>query len=479
MKHLKADVVVISAGSAGLAATVAAAQTGAKVITFEKASTTGGAGNFAHGLLAIDSHIQRKQGIKLSVEEAFKIHMEVTHWQADARLVKTYYAKTASTIEWLEKMGIEFSEITDHGAGNKLVWHIVKTEGGFHSGKGQAMVMLQVLTEKAGEYGAQILLKTPVKQILKVDGKITGVIAEDESGEEIRADAGAVIVATGGFLDNAVMLKKYAGFKLETDMFPVRKNHNLTGDGIRMAWEVGAAPTLMNLQMAHDVPNLEFMPLFRQVNILVNMDGERFMNEEATSNTTYFGNAISRQKNKWAFMIVDEDTKKNFEKKPASGPPGMGGSIEEQFKRAFDKGNRHIFIADSLEDLCSKTGINPAGLKKTLDEYNSFCQTGRDELFFVKPENLHQVKQPKFYAGRIMPHGLGTLGGIRINHRIEVLNKNLNVIPGLYAAGLDANSLYGDSYPWIMSGNTFGFAINSGRMAGENAVTYIRSLQKA
>ena len=476
MKYLQADVVVISAGSAGLAATVAAAETGAKVITFEKASTTGGAGNFAHGLMAVESHIQREKGMNLTKEEAFKIHMDFTHWQVDARLVRTYYEKTAGTIEWLEAKGVEFSGLMDHGAGNKPVWHIVKTEGGFHGAAGQAAIMLKILTQKAKEYGAQIFLKTPVKKILKKGKRIVGVIAQDESGEEIQADAKAVIIATGGFANSPEMLKKYTGFEFEREVYPVRNNRNITGDGIRMAWEAGAAPTLMTLHMAHDIPHLEFMPLFRHPNLIVNLDGERFMNEEAADNTTFFGNAIARQKKRWAFMIVDEAAKKYIEQTSKGGPPGMNGSIDEQIKRAIDGGNEHLFVTDSIEDLCTRTGINLAGLQKTLDEYNLACETGHDELFFKKAENLRPVKQPKFYVGRILPHALGTLGGIRINYKMEVVNNELDVIPGLYAAGLDANSLYGDSYPWIMSGNTFGFAINSGRMAGENAVVYARSL---
>jgi fumarate reductase flavoprotein subunit len=147
--------------------------------------------------------------------------------------------------------------------------------------------------------------------------------------------------------------------------------------------------------------------------------------------------------------------------------------MDEQLQRALDKKNENIFVAGSLEDLCTQTGINPAGLKKTLEEYNTYCESGRDELFFKDPKHLNAVKRPKFYVGRILPHALGTLGGIRINYKTEVLNQDLDIIPGLYAAGLDANSIYGDSYPWIMSGNTFGFATNSGRMAGENAARYV------
>jgi len=57
-----------------------------------------------------------------------------------------------------------------------------------------------------------------------------------------------------------------------------------------------------------------------------------------------------------------------------------------------------------------------------------------------------------------------------------VLSKEWKKIPGLYAAGTDACSIYGDSYPFILPGNTMGFALNSGRIAGENAALYVKGL---
>ena len=68
---------------------------------------------------------------------------------------------------------------------------------------------------------------------------------------------------------------------------------------------------------------------------------------------------------------------------------------------------------------------------------------------------------------------LGTLGGIKINYRMEVQDKEEKPIPGLYAGGLDAGGMYGDSYDVYMSGGTSAFAANSGRIAGRNAREYI------
>jgi len=134
-------------------------------------------------------------------------------------------------------------------------------------------------------------------------------------------------------------------------------------------------------------------------------------------------------------------------------------------------------VADSLEELAGKTGIDSDGLKKTVREYNQSCEKGYDGLFNKKHQYLRPVKSPKFYAARHFPSAYGSVGGIKINHRTEVLDKNWGVITGLYAGGNDACSIYGDSYVFILPGNTMGFALNTGRIAGENAAEYVKSVQ--
>ncbi len=113
-------------------------------------------------------------------------------------------------------------------------------------------------------------------------------------------------------------------------------------------------------------------------------------------------------------------------------------------------------------------------LKTTVEEYNSFCAKGHDDLFAKNPKYLRPLKGPKFYAVKARTLFLGTLGGIKINHRTEVLDKKGNVIPGLYAGGFDAGGMWGDSYCIkASSGLSAGFATNSGRIAGKNVSRYL------
>lgn len=505
---MEADVVVISAGTAGLPAAVTAAEGGASVIVFEKRNFTGGAGNVGSMVIGAGSRIQREQGITISSGELYKIHMDYTHWRPDARLVKAFYDNTGSTIDWLEKEGVEFSGIMALGRTRYPVTHGIA--GGSH-------IMIRTLTSRAEELGVKIMLKTPVQKILKDGGRIVGVVAKEESGEEIRVKSKVVIVATGGFGANKEMVKEYTGFELGRDIFSFRIP-GMTGDGIRMAWEVGAARSEMMMQLIFSLPqpyhgavgtSFELAAFCDPGAIMVNLLGERFINEEIISDTTFGGNAIARQKDRVAFAILDENTREYCDSKKPGFPGGkaaMRRSMAEEtekflkehgawalakdlkvtgdetldvlIQRAKKKGYKHLFMADSLEELCAQTGIDPEGLKATINDYNRFCSTKCDAVFDKKPENLRPIKKPRFYAARFYPSAYGTLGGIKINYKTEVLDDKFRVIPGLYAAGVDANAMYGDSYTRFLGGNTQGFAVTSGRMAGLNALEYIKTTGK-
>jgi fumarate reductase flavoprotein subunit len=484
MSNHEADVVVIAAGASGLAAAIAAAEGGAKVIALEKGSTTGGTGNMGMGPFGVESGLQKEKGIAITRDEAFKIFMDYTHWRVDAQLVRAYIDKATTTIDWLEQMGVEFADAKAYFPGGQLTWHLVKPATG-QPGPMASGTMMKIMTDRAKELGVKILLQTPAQKILKEGGRITGIIGEDKAGNPLQVNAKSVIIATGGFGDNPEMIKKYTGYEWGKDLFSFRIP-GLAGDGIRMAWEVGAAPTDMNMELIYMMPG-EFDPAlgetFRQPHLLVNLLGDRFMNEGVMPNTTFTGNAIARQKDRTAFLIFDENIKKHME---AVGydevsvvfPFTTVENLDALIKDAFDKGYKDIFVADTLDELATKTAINADNLKKTVEEYNGFCEKGFDPVFNKKQELLRPIKTPKFYAAKFFPSAYGSLGGIKINYKTEVLDKNWEVIPGLYAAGTDACSIYGDSYVFVLPGNTMGFALNTGRIAGENAAEYIKTIGK-
>ena len=131
-------------------------------------------------------------------------------------------------------------------------------------------------------------------------------------------------------------------------------------------------------------------------------------------------------------------------------------------------------MAESIEDMAFQTGMDAAVLRDTLEEYNGYCAKGHDELFVKDRRYLQPVGGPRLYAGRGRTVFLGTMGGGKVNARLEVLDKKDAVIPGLYAGGFDAGGMYGDSYPIKgSSGLASAFALNSGRIAGKSALEYL------
>jgi fumarate reductase flavoprotein subunit len=223
---------------------------------------------------------------------------------------------------------------------------------------------------------------------------------------------------------------------------------------------------------------LDELGAFRQPNLMVNQAGDRFINEEIIINPGLAGNAVHRQKNGGALMIFDSLAKDYYAEHGldfvlVNRPFKKGEPIDGIIEKAQGEGYEHLFAADTLEELGAAAGIDVAGLARTVAEYNAAAECGRDEIFYKPAKYLRAVKTPKYYAARFFLSGYGVLGGIKINHRAEVLTKEHEVIPGLYAAGNDANDIFGDTYPFALAGSSSGFCYNVGRIAGENAAEYV------
>ena len=503
MERLKADIVVLGAGGAGMAAAITAAEGGAKVVVLEKRPFPGGTSNTP----AVLGVVRSDQAYR---DKAFKVHMEMTNWTGNADLVQAWINKSGGLVDWLKEMGVNFAD------GVMLPLEDMGTHGQYTAGwpKGYAIVdvylmiprgrghggaqMILKMVARAKELGVEILLATPAKKILKTGERISGVVAEDKAGNQVQVDAKAVIVATAGFNDDAEMIKKYSGFEFtldpkgtceEGDFNFTVPGLRLTGDGIKMAWEVGADKGAMGIGPASFVPNpgitgkVPWMQKSQLVNVAiqpylwVNQKGERFMDEGLKNQGLVPGGVVARQTGKCAYMIFDEDTRRYLEE---VGPDYQYfvfmnknlTDLEGDIRNVMAQGNKHVFIADSLEDMAGQMGIDPKALKNTVDEYNNYCEKGHDDQFAKDPRFLRPVKKGKFYGMRAYNIAHQTIGGIKVNRRTEALTKDLDVIPGLYAAGdIIVAELFGD--PPIIGAGSIGFALASGCISGESALEYI------
>jgi fumarate reductase flavoprotein subunit len=476
---LNTDVVVIGSGVSGLSAALTVAEAGAEAIVFEKQRSLGGSSNFFHGIFAAESDMQRTRFITYTRDEAFRNVMEYSHWRANPRLVRAVIDQSAATIEWLQKQGVEFIDAINNLLDSPRTYHVVK-------GGGEAVV--KELATRCREKNVKIMTATPVSRILSEGGRIKGVLA-GENGEETRVNAGAVVIASGGYANNKDWIKKYAGFELDVNLMPVG-NVDKTGDGIRMAYELGAdSEGLGTLELYRVGPTgpefamkstIEYAVV--QPDLWVDNRGERYCDESVGFYETSAGNASARQADGSTYSIFDSTTVKRLTENGIDKshgidfPPGAKvEGLDKDLDRTIASGSTEVFGADSVRELAEKIKINPEKLQATIDEYNESCRKGHDALFCKDPKYLRPIEGPQFYAVRAKTVFLGTLGGIKVNERTEVLDKKGGVIPGLYAVGFDAGGMYGDSYCIReASGLSAGFAINSGRMAGSNAVKYLR-----
>ena len=490
-KH-ETDIVVIGGGGCGMAAAVAAAEKGAKVTLLEKKGAPGGNTVFGVGLFAAESPAQRRLSIDITKDDAFKMAMDYSHWKINPRIFRAFVEKSGDTIRWLEEKGLKFTNIPHvFPSLNLRTWHTLEY-------KKAGPEVLKALRKNCEELGVQLLFHCSAKKILTNEkGEVAGVLAVLNK-KEFRITTKNVIIASGGYGGNKELLKKYYPSYSE-NMHYLGLRH-LTGDGLLMAIEAGAATEGLGALMLHPhfFPGSSYVNAIAQepLTVLVNKNGERFVDETISFNPTECGNAVDRQPDKCVYALFDEKIKRTTMEEgtfkgsieeavgsyiagtratTAGVRPTDAGTkllnLDKKLQLEADKGG--VKISDSWDEIAGWMGVAPKVLKVTIEEYNSFCDHGYDKIFAKDRRYLQALRTPPYYAIRCYLCFLVTIGGIKINQHMEVLDHDGKPIPGLYAGGDSAGGWESDTYNIILSGSAFGFAVNSGRIAGENAATNV------
>jgi fumarate reductase flavoprotein subunit len=469
-EKLEADVVVLGAGGVGLAAAVTAANKGAKVIVIEKRPVPGGATLFAGGTFAIESPVQKRLKVPETKDDVFKIVMQHSHWTLNARIVRAWIDKSGDTIDWLEKKGLNFRLIRLYPDQTPLALHCAEKNGS---------AIINALMKDCNELGVKVLFNTrAVKILTDKSGSPNGVTIKYQEKETV-IPTKSVIIGTGGYGGSKSLLKKYCTGYISRDysINTLKKIHN--GDGIRMAFQIGAASDSLGHLLFHgpvvETSRFAWFPFIEACTIWVNREGDRFMSESADFNPFESPNGVLRQTGQMCFSIFDEDIKQhmvtNGLDRSQAGNNLDPIKFNDSLNNAAVKGEAGTF--KSLDELAKWVKIAPQILRETINEYNAYCDEKHDHLFFKNSKYLRALRKPPYYAAKCYPGHLSTLGGIKINHRMEVLNQDCKPIPGLYAGGNDAGGFAGTSYNGQTAGTGSGFALASGRIAGENAANYI------
>ena len=205
--------------------------------------------------------------------------------------------------------------------------------------------------------------------------------------------------------------------------------------------------------------------------VWVNKKGERFADEAITFLFTEAANSLYRQPGKIAYTLFDDKIKQDIIEKGLGDAEPWATKVDKDLLLHAGKGK--VKISGSWDEIAEWMGVIPEVLNSTISEYNYFCDQGHDETFVKDQEYLLPLRTPPYYALFCCLDCVSTHGGIKVNHHMEVLNHQDNPLCGLYAAGIETGGTDSDTYDVNLPGHSFGFTINSGRIAGENAAEHI------
>ena len=504
-----ADVVVVGGGGAGLAAAISGAEGGARVVVVEKNGSVGGDTLVCGAIYntpneALQSQVTMTDAVKATIESALAeepvdeahaaLQKEVqAQWDeykasgrtdlfdtkewyalqtwingdkvADLDLVKTLCYDSYDGLEWIESLGMEFSDVIGQGAG--ALWQRTHTST-MQMGTG----FMSTYVEQIAKNDKITILtsSTAEKLVQDADGRVVGVVCKDKAGNEFTVDAGmGVVLATGGFAANSKMVQEYNTSGKWNDLSKVMTTNRFSssqGDGITMALEAGADLTdmeqiqLLYLGNVKDGQLTKYPP--RDVNgtdqiIFINKEGERFVREDGRRDEICL--AVMGQTDSMFYMLESADG------------PGYVDITDPEWRSAdgftFDylEENGYILVADTLDEMAEKLGCDADTLKATVDNFNASVDGAADEfgrtLYTTKLENGPWVAT----ARQACIHH--TMGGVSIDTEARVLDESGAPIAGLYAAGEVTGGIHGANR---LGGNAVVDTVVFGKLAGETVI---------
>ncbi|MEK4510496.1 flavocytochrome c [Paenibacillus sp. FSL K6-2524] len=449
--EMSADVIVIGAGGAGLAAAQTAKENGASVIVIDKMDRIGGNTALAGGAYnAVDPERQSKQDIEDSLDKHFTQTFKGGDEKANPELVHYLVDNALDGIHWLEGLGLEFSDEVFTVAG--ALWprshRPVNEHGGF-------VTALQASLEKND---VEVLTKTEAKELIIENGTVVGLKGtSDGAAITIRANK-AVILATGGYAASLDMRHKYN--PEIPDSVQTTNHPGATGDGLVLGEQAEA--NLVGMEYLQSLPLGDpetgsltgWLAKGVESYMFVNKAGERFIREDARRDE--MTQALMQQEDSLMYVIADSNT----------FTPGTKNNFDETIEQLVESGK--VVQADSLEELAKKIKVDPKTFTATIEYYNQTVDSQKDEKYGREILAKKMDKAPYFASPRV-PTAHHTMGGLEINTNTEVINTAGNVIPGLYAAGEVTGGIHGTNR---LGGNAIADTIVFGRTAGAQAAKY-------
>ena len=486
------DVVVVGGGNAALCAALAAAESGVSVLVLERApeAESGGNSRFTAGAFrCVYDGVEDLKGLMpdLTAEEIgntdFGTYTEaqffddmgrVTEYRTDPELCELLVTRSKGTMRWMRGKGVRFAPIYGRQAfkvdGKFKFWGGLTVEA-WGGGPG----LVESLTAAARKNSITVAYEARATALIADDDGVHGVrVRHNGKTSDVRAKC--VVLAAGGFQANAEWRTRYLGPGWE--LAKIRGTRFNTGDGIRMALDVGAQPT-GNWSGSHAVGWDRNAPEFGDLSvgdnfqkhsypfgIMLNANGERFVDEGADfRNYTYakYGRVILNQPGQFAWQVFDAKVLHLLRD-------------EYRIKRVSK------VRAETLEELVQKLDdVNPEKALETIKSYNASINViafnpnvkdGRRTVGLAIPKSnwANTIDTPPFEAYAVTCGITFTFGGVKIDGSARVIDTDGQVIPGLYAAGELVGGLFYFNYPGgtgLMAGAVFGKI--AGTAAGQRA----------
>lgn len=457
----EADVCVIGAGGAGLAAAIAAVQTGATVVVLEKCGIDGGSTNVSEGALnAVDPERQSKQGIDDSIDTFYTSTFEGGHSTGTPQLVKYLVDGALDSVKWLEHLGVRFKDEIGAATGS-----LGQRSHYPYTPSGNTYIRSFIDYVNSHSDKISVLNETDVTNLIIKDGVVIGAQGVHKGNSPVTVNAKSVIIATGGFGANVEYRQQvntgvWKDVVLDSTIGCTNINPCAQGEGLKLAESAGAQ--LINLAdiQLHPcgTPGTGLMEDIRtsgRNRIFVNKTGKRFVNEGAARDTLC--KAIFAQPDSTYWIVVNK-----LRYPDTTTPDANGATINNMIATG------HVLAGDTIEELAMATGMDASKLQASIDDYNAVVAGKKDDELGFKADNSadKQMTEGPWYACRKVPTVHHTMGGVRINVRGQALDDKGDPIPGLYAAGEVTGGIHGENR---LGGNAIADCFTFGRSAGVHA----------
>ncbi len=492
---VEADVVVVGAGGAGMTAAIEVADAGKDVVVLESQAMVGGNSvrstgglNAAKTALQDENEFGEAAGVEATLTNAAENYADnetITalaktvqeQWDAyqenpegyfdsvelfeldtmvggkginDPELVAGLCENSAAAIDWLASVGAPLESVSQFGGASVKRIHRPVDENGQTISVGSYIV--PILQQNLEDRGVEIMMNTTAQSLLTDEnGQVTGVEAVGADGETVTVNAKAVVLTTGGFGANLDMVTSY---KPDLEGFMTTNAPGIQGQGIAMAEAVGAATVDMEQIQIHPTVQVDTAALITEGlrgdgAILVNAEGQRFINEVDTRDVVSAAEIAQTGSTSW--LVVDQ------------AMVDASAVIQGYINKGY------TVTGETYEELAEAMEVDGAAFAETMEKWNSYVADQNDPDF-GRTSFANALDSAPYYAIHVTAGVHHTMGGLKINPETQVLNADGEVITGLYAAGEVTGGVHGANR---LGGNAVADFTVYGRIAGQQAAAFV------